>query len=256
MKKLLILGFFASVISGCVDGNSNNLLIERDDLNIAPIANTSSPLNNWKVACSGRKKIDPNRGVDRGAIEYIKLEDTWKFTPSRNYCSGGAKQRAELATGSIKTNTEKSYLFETNISFKSQSTERFIIFSIHDGRDGCAPPASLYVSENGQLYVESDIKTGPGESCIRGRLGQASKDKVSKDGRNHNLRIFVEFDGVGGFIMSVWLDGKLQINGGYIPQTDEYASTRFYFKHGVYSQKMFNYVLKSKNRRVAEIVFK
>ena len=56
--------------------------------------------------------------------------------------------------------------------------------------------------------------------------------------------------------MSVWLDGKLQINGGYIPQTDEYASTRFYFKHGVYSQKMFNYVLKSKNRRVAEIVFK
>lgn len=114
----------------------------------------------------------------------------------------------------------------------------------------------VYVWPDGRLSLTSDIKTGKGESCIRGALnGKNSRDRILRDGTEQKLSVLVEFDGVGGFKATVSINDKAQISGHYDPskQPAEFRSKKFYFKHGVYSQHVFDYVMTSRGMKVSRV---
>jgi hypothetical protein len=202
---------------------------------VGPVA--ANPLNKWEISCS----------VDAGSVK--KRGRNWTFKTSSNQCTGGVfNQRAEISTQSIPPTRKGSYLFTANVSMRTNTTKQFSIFSIHDARDGCAPPLQVFVEPNGTLWAASDVKLGPGEACIRGSFGSArSKGRILRDGTEQELKIFVSFDGDGGFAATIWIDGVLQIQGRYRPRENvKFRSKKFYFKHGVYSKRVFDYVMVSK----------
>lgn len=212
-------------------------------LSAAPVL--AGPLNEWRVSC----------GADSGAI--TKRARTWTFRTSYNHCSGGIfKQRAEIATKHIRPSHKGAYLFDSYVAMTTGSTEKFDIFQIHDGRMGCSPPLKLTVVRSGQIELTSDIKTGPGESCIRGKLSQSrTKGQIRRDGAEQHLQVLVDFDGTGAFDTTVWLDGVAQISGRYEPsnEPEAFQPAKYYFKHGVYSQNIFDYVLTSRGMKVTRV---
>lgn len=205
----------------------------------------ANPLNSWKTSCS----------VDSGSI--TKKGNTRTFKTSRNHCEGGVfKQRAEIFSGHISPTTKGTWLFETHVAMTTGSTQQFTLFQIHDSRLGCAPPFSMDVTPDGRLLLKSDIKTGKGESCIRGALNdRLSKGRIRRDGTEQKLSVLVDFDGRGGFAVQVSIDGVAQISGAYDPskQPAEFLSKKFYFKHGVYSKNMFDYVMTSRGMKVSKV---
>lgn len=211
----------------------------------------ASPLNNWRVSC----------GADPGAIS--KKGRTWTFRTSTNKCPGGIfKQRAELATDKISPRHKGAYKFNSTISMRSNADNKFSIFQIHDGRYGCAPPLKVNVERNGHLKLTGDYKIGsaPGENCVRDVLTSSGRSaaRIRRDGTEHKLDVIVDFDGQGGFRVFVYLDDTLQINGAYNPERDKgyFQSEFFYFKHGNYSQYMFEYELVSRDMRVSRVRLK
>lgn len=210
---------------------------------VAPASAT--PLNSWRVSC----------GADPGAI--TQQGNVRTFRTSTNHCPGGIfVQRAEIQTDSVSPSHKGAYLFESVVAMSTRSTEKFGVFQIHDGRLGCAPPLVVYVEPSGRMSLTSDIKTGPGESCVRGALNaQVSQGRLHRDGREQTLRVLVEFDGQGGFVASLFLDGILQISGQYdsTRQPAAYRAQKFYFKHGVYSQRMFDYAMTSRDMAVRRV---
>lgn len=203
------------------------------------------PLNTWEVSC----------GADSGAIQ--KKRDVRTFRTSRNHCKGGIfKQRAEIESEKITPTTKGAYLFETHVAITTSANQQFTIFQVHDGRLGCAPPLSMDVTPNGRLLLKSDIKIGEGERCIRGALNEKlSRGTIRRDGTEQKLAVMVDFDGVGGFAVHVWIDDVAQFSGRYDPskQPDAFKSKRFYFKHGVYSQRMFDFVMTSRAMNVSKV---
>ncbi len=226
MRTLLCVAFAAIVSLSAVPANAN-------------------ALNSWRISCS----------VDRGAISHTR--DVWSFRTSANNCPGGVfHQRAEISTDSVSPSTKGAYLFSAHVAMNSRSNEKYDIFQIHDGRLGCSPPLKVNVLPNGQLKLVSDIKTGPGESCIRGQLSnQTTQGRIRRDGTEQKLEVLVEFDGNGGFKATIWLDGAMQVSGRYDPakQPGAYRSKKFFFKHGVYSQHMFDYVMTSRGMSVRKV---
>lgn len=205
----------------------------------------ATPLNAWSISCS----------VDPGAIT-VKGK-TRTFKTSTNHCKGGVfAQRAEISSDSISPTAKGAYLFETNIAMRSSSRQQFTIFQVHDGRLGCAPPLSIDVTPDGSLLLKSDIKTGEGESCIRGALNERrSAGKIRRDGTEQKLSVLVDFDGRGGFSVQVWIDDMPQISGRYDPLKHPVAfkSKKLYLKHGVYSQRVFDYVMTSREMTVRKV---
>jgi hypothetical protein len=205
----------------------------------------ANPLNSWKTSCR----------VDAGAV--AKKGSVRTFRTSRNHCEGGIyKQRAEILSGQIAPTTKGTWLFETHVAMTTASNQPFTLFQIHDNRLGCAPPLSMEVTTDGRLRLKSDIKTGKGESCIRGALNdRVSKGRLLRDGTEQKLSVLVDFDGKGGFKVQVSIDGARQISGAYDPskQPAEFLSKTFYFKHGVYSQNLFDYVMTSRDMKVTKV---
>ena len=205
----------------------------------------ANPFRSWKTSCS----------VDSGSI--TKKGRSYTFKTSTNRCSGGTyTQRAEIKTDNLRPNVKAAYLLETNIAMTSNSTEKFDIFQIHDGRDGCAPPLKVQVAPNGTIRLQSAVKLGPGEQCLpQTRTTGSNRVRVKRDGTVHNLQILIAFDGKGGFESTVWLDEQLAVNGSYVrPDTPgAFISKYFYFKHGVYSLNMFDYVMTSEGLRVKKV---
>jgi hypothetical protein len=206
----------------------------------------ANPLNSWSVSC----------GADKGAIR--KTGKAWTFKTSRNHCQGGIfSQRAEITSKPVAPSHNGAYLFESTISMRTGSNQKFGIFSVHDSRLGCAPPLAVNVQPDGRLHLTSDIKTGPGESCIRGALSDRfSQGRLRRDGTPQKLSVLIEFNGAGGFKATVALDGKTQLSGWYDAsrQPAEFQSRKFYFKHGVYSQHLFDYVMTSIDMTVTKVV--
>lgn len=209
----------------------------------APAA--ADALNSWKTSCS----------VDSGAI--TKKGAVRTFRTSRNHCEGGVfKQRSEIFSGHISPTTKGTWLFEANVAMTTASTQQFTLFQIHDARLGCAPPFSMDVTPDGRLLLKSDIKTGKGESCIRGALNdKLSKGRIRRDGTEQKLSVLIDFDGKGGFTVQVSIDGVAQVSGAYDPsrQPKEFLSKKFYLKHGVYSKNMFDYVMTSRDMKVSKV---
>jgi len=139
---------------------------------------------------------------------------------------------------------------------KADRQEKFDIFQIHDGRKGCAPPLKVTVLVSGRIELISDVKKKTGSGCIRGKLSRrASRGKIRRDGTEQKLEILIEFDGRGGFDVTVWIDGVQQSRGRYKKPTQKTAfrSRHFYFKHGVYSRSTFEYELISRGMSVRKV---
>jgi len=203
------------------------------------------PLNQWSISC----------GVDKGAIK--RRADVWTFRTSANKCSSGSwKQRAEIRSAKISPNQKGAYLFRTNVSMNTRKREKFDIFQIHDGRSGCAPPLKLTVLSSGHIEMVSEINKNSGKRCIRTRLSsRISRGRLMRDGTEQELKVLVEFDGLGGFVVTVWIDDVVQTSGTYKSPTNKgaYKSRYFYFKHGVYSPKVFRYEMTSRGMKVSKV---
>ena len=213
-----------------------------------PTTADAQALNKWKISC----------GVDKGAI--VKKGKTWTFRTSSNHCVGGTfNQRAELTSDRVKPNHKGSYRFQSFVSITSSKTERFDIFQIHDGRNGCAPPLKLEVQPNGQLTLTGDYKIGdePGENCVRDIVSSSggSKARFKRDGTEQKLDVIVSFTGDSGFDVFVLVDDAQQLSGSYRYSADKgyFRSKYFYFKHGVYSKNPFPYTLVSRNMKVKRV---
>lgn len=206
---------------------------------------TASPLNQWRVSC----------GADPGAI--TRQGRTWIFRTSSNHCEGGVfNQRAELSTQHVRPNHRGAYLFQTKVALRTGASEQFTLFQVHDGRMGCAPHLSIDVRPDGRLYLKSDVKTGPGESCIRGTLSdRISRDRITRDGTPYEMRVLIDFDGTGAFDVALWIDGRPQVTGRYTPQAQAtgFRPERYYFKHGVYSYRRFPYEMTSSGMGVRRV---
>jgi len=204
----------------------------------------ASSLNSWRLSC----------GADKGSV--TRKGGTWRFATSSNKCPGGIfKQRAEIASGRVSPSHKGSYRFQAYVAMKSSKSNKFGIFQIHDGRRGCAPPLKLDVLSSGQIRLTSDVKTGPGESCIRGSLSsKVTRARIRRNGKEQKLEVLVKFDGKGGFDVTVSINGAAQIKGKYQPREKaNYRSKFFYFKHGVYSQRKFPYVMTSRGMSVRRV---
>jgi hypothetical protein len=205
----------------------------------------ATPLNSWKTSCS----------VDAGSL--VKKGKTRTFKTSKNRCPGGTfKQRSEIKSKNISPNHKGKYLFTANVSMTNARNEKFDIFQMHDGRDGCAPPLKVTVLSNNSIELRADYKTGPGESCVRDVLRhKKSNVKFKRGGVKQKLSVVIEFLGQANFTVQVYLDGKLAASGNYVPPSGSgyKASRHFYFKHGVYSKNMFDYVMVSENMKVSRI---
>lgn len=214
-------------------------------IGVMPSTAGATPLNRWKVSCS----------VDKGAI--TKKRGTYTFKTSTNRCKGGTwHQRAEIKTKKVSPSIKGAYLFESNIALSSLSHEKFDVFQIHDGRDGCAPPLKVQVAPNGTIRLQSAVKLGPGEQCKpEDRTTGRSDVRIRRDGTEHNLRVLIQFDGNGGFATDVWVDNKLAVSGDYSPPKTPgaFKSKHFYYKHGVYSKYMFDYQMTSRNMSVKKV---
>lgn len=210
-----------------------------------PISSEATPLNSWSTSCS----------VEKGAI--TKRRGVYTFTTSKNLCSGGTYgQRAEITSKKISPNTKGAYLFETNVAMTSDSNEKFDIFQIHDGRDGCAPPLKVQVGKTGRIRLQSAVKLGPGEQCRpETRTDGSSEIRLLRDGTEYQLRILIQFNGNGEFETTVWLNGEHVVNGYYERPTipGAFMSENFYFKHGVYSKNMFEYEMTSRKLVVKKV---
>ena len=216
------------------------------------VAGSTSPLiaenlNKWAISCS----------VDEGAI--TRQDNVWRFTTSKNRCPGGSwKQRAELSTRHETPSLKGAYMFASNVAMQSLRPKRFDIFQLHDGRRFCAPPLKVTVLPDGRLELWSDVAFNNGE-CIYGKLTKRpSSGRLVFDGTEQELKILIDFDGTGGFDIYVWLDGKMEASGQYNQptQSNAFRSTKFYFKHGAYSQEMFDYVLTSRDMSVKKVRLK
>lgn len=206
----------------------------------------ATPLNQWKISC----------GVDKGSIK--KKGKTRVFKTSTNHCTGGVfQQRAEITSKKVSPNIKGKYRFTSTISMTNNKNEKFDIFQMHDGRDGCAPPLKVTVLSNGRFKLEADYKTGKGESCVRDVFAQSTKSNVvfKRNGQPQQLDVFVDFRGKAHFSVQVYLDGKLAAQGDYSPPEGKgyFKSRHFYFKHGVYSYRMFDYEMVSQNMSVKRV---
>ncbi len=204
------------------------------------------PVNlGWGVSC----------GADRGSI--TRSRKVRVFRTSANHCSGGIfNQRAEINTDNISINREITYLFETTVSFTSESNEPFVIFQIHDGRNGCSPPLSVRWQSNNTLSFDSDYTRDQGmDGCVQNREmrnARYSGPRLQRNGTPYQFRALLDFDGNGNFDVTIFIDGAAAISGHYQPSIDPgfVASSRFYMKHGVYSHFVWPYELRSEGMRV------
>lgn len=208
----------------------------------------ANPLNRWQISCA----------VDSGSIS--KKGRTWTFRTSDNKCPGGIfNQRAEIYTEKISPNHKGTYRFSSFISLRSNADDKFGIFQIHDGRMGCAPPLKIDVERSGHLVITGDYKIGsqPGENCVRDILQSSGRSatKIRRDGTEYKFDVVLDFNGKGGFKVYVYLNDTLQISGAYEPNPGQgyFGSKFFFFKHGNYSQYMFDYELVSRDLRVRKV---
>lgn len=99
--------------------------------------------------------------------------------------------------------------------------------------------------------VDNDVACGEVTINDVKRFGRPSGNfYLKRDGTPYDFRVEIEFLGDERFYVEVFMDGELVTGGKYDPPVENPAfkhSKSFYFKHGVYSKYMFDYVLESTN---------
>lgn len=209
----------------------------------------------WTTSC----------GVDSGSIE--RSENSITFKDSANHCGNPAggqwASRSEIFSTPFSVSKKFKATFETTLSVFTKYNQKFTLFQIHDGRSACAPPFKLDLTLTNQLKFVSDLKIkgrGEGRGCWPSigfnSLKSDDYNLISRDGRKANLRLEFDFDGKGNFDVSVFVDGKLVLDGRYDPQKIKdglidppnfEVSKKFQFKHGIYARNRFDIKMVSEN---------
>jgi len=233
----------ASLLSGCVSGN------------LSPSTEIAIPGSGgltWQISCRS------------AAVE--RLDNGFKFSTHPNTCTKNGKitgtflQRSEINTGPISRSTTADYVFKSTLQFFSDDPMPVKIFQIHDGTvPGCPPPLSVEITET-EILLVTKYKYDLGNNRVacsgkesfhdRAKFGSFPKIDFPRDGTPHEFRAEVDFKGNQHFYIDIYLDEKLVIGGLYAPPIENkhwIPSKSFFFKHGVYSEKMFDYEFISTN---------
>lgn len=225
----------------------SRVLLYFSTLFVAVMTASASHAISWQTSCE----------VDSGSIK--QSFNSYVFHKSKNHCPGGIyHQRSEIYTENISISRKSAYVFDTTISMKTASREEFIVFQIHDGRRGCSPPMSLRWTSGNTFRFDSDYTRGKGMAgCVSNRSlrsAQYSGPSLRRDGTPYHLQVKLTFDGDGGFGIDVLVNGASKLSGTYRPSDDPsfVSSKKFYMKHGVYSQNLFDYEMKSEGMRVSQ----
>lgn len=118
---------------------------------------------------------------------------------------------------------------------------------------------SLRWKKDNTLAFDSDYTRNQGMAgCVENpslRNATYTGPILRRDGTPYNLKVLLEFDGKGAFNVSVSIDSTSVLSGRYSPSSDSslVASRRFYIKHGVYSQNIWTYEMRSKHVRVLRL---
>lgn len=207
---------------------------------------TQASALSWRTSC----EVDPG-AIRRSGSSYV-------FSTSKNHCTGGIfKQRAELTSNDFSVSRKATYVFSTSVAMTAKSREPFIVFQIHDGRNGCSPPLSLRWQGNGSLSFDSDYTKGKGMAgCVENRSLRNVRYRgpsLKRNGTAYLLKVAMTFDGQGAFDVAVSVDGKPVLSGKYAPPSDAQfvRSKRFFLKHGVYSKNIWPYEMTSQGLRVS-----
>ncbi|MGV2069041.1 hypothetical protein ACQZ5K_26540 [Agrobacterium sp. 22-226-1] len=197
-------------------------------------------------ATSWRNSCD----ADRSAIE--QTGSGYVFRPAVNRCAGGFfKQRAEITSEKVSITRPARYVLSSRVSMTSKASEPFIFFQVQHEGFKCSPPLSLRWLGNGKLSFDSDYVTVPGNpQCPENgdmRSARHQGQVLKRDGTQYEVSIALVFDGDGAFDAVVSVNGRPVLSGKYDPPRDAkfVRSKSFYFKHGVYSRRMFEYEFRS-----------
>jgi len=244
MRVVLLFALSVMFLSGCVSN--------------APIKNYVAPGGSglkWGTSCGSGVTKDGN---------------TFKFSTGDNTCmtngvvTGTFKQRDEINTNPFSVKTKATYTFETTLRFISTDYLRATIFQVHNGAyPGCQPPLSIDVTpDNIWLYTAYTRDNGnAGFVCWKEdfrdkeKFPTTSKINFPRDGSEHLFKVKVAFDGSAAFNVDVYLDGELVTSGKYDPPLDDpefLISPHYYFKHGVYSSRVFEYEMYSTGMRLTK----
>ena len=99
----------------------------------------------WDVSC----------GVDSDSLE--RQRNGYVFRTSRNRCIGVIfAQRSEISSDHLSVNRPATYLCGAKLQMITSYSEPSMVFQIHDGRNGCAPPMSVRWQSNNTLSFDSD----------------------------------------------------------------------------------------------------
>lgn len=221
---------------------------------VAPIKNYVAPGGSglaWNTSCDSKVTREGN---------------TFIFTDGPNTCKTNGKvtgtysQRNEISSKAFPVTTKATYIFETNLKFISKYPRRGTIFQVHTGTNpGCAPPLMVQV-DRGYFTLKSAYakKFGDTIECLPTYIHSDASVFVADlmgDGKEHNFRTEVAFDGTAAFTVKVYLDDKLVVDGKFDPPIDDpdyIMPPRYYFKHGVYSAEVFDYELYSTDMRLSK----
>jgi hypothetical protein len=201
----------------------------------------------WKISC----------GVDRGSI-VRQSGTTYVFKTSSNKCSsrGTYSQRAELSGLYFSARNKVSYQFSSTVQIETKSREQFTIFQVHDGRGSCAPPLKLHWTRHDTLVFYSAYSLDKGaHDCVENASlvkQRYTGPRLKRDGTAYELKVVMDFDGIGGFHTTVFVNGRKSLSGTYTPPTDKrfFRSDKFWLKHGNYSKNAWPYTLTSTDIKV------
>ena len=204
------------------------------------------------LAAPAWKEVNMGWEKNCGDVEMDLRGGNFIFRTHKNcWTTGVFTQRSEIISHDIPVQAVGDFHVKTRLSLQSKSGEPAIVFQIHDGRQGCSPPLSVRWRQNGVLTFDSDYTKGKGLKGCRSNLDLRQAiyfgPTLKRDGTNYDFDAYVSMDGKGGFEVEIKINGKTAIGGTFSQLTELgfVKSTRFHFKHGVYSPSMFNYEFKS-----------
>jgi len=283
--KLIATLATVSILAGCqtqpVNPNSSmaeNYAVALDNLAKNIVTGTPAPVaeneKSLKVVPGCMLKKTSN---DKDARKFTTHALTYEIEASKNCANSESMfgQRNQYRTNFDSVlKSRKTVIFESDISFTTESKEPFTLFTVHAHQLWCSPPIAVVVEEY-QIRITGDWKyknpisntDKPWNDYCRKSIVSSSLETMGKeygdtpisylefkrDGTPQKVRFEVHHDGKGNIHAVVNVNGEKIVEGFYgapdtsIYRNDEAMSHQF----GVYSEKYWDYKMKFDN-----VVFK
>ena len=283
--KLIATLATVSILAGCqtqpVNPNSSmaeNYAVALDNLAKNIVTGTPAPVaeneKSLKVVPGCMLKKTSN---DKDARKFTTHALTYEIEASKNCANSESMfgQRNQYRTNFDSVlKSRKTVIFESDISFTTESKEQFTLFTVHSKQDWCAPPIAVEVQgymikiTGAWKYKKPISNTNKpwNDYCkkdvVERELKWVDKDYIvdgavqyefKRDGTPQKVRFEVHHDGKGNIYAELFIDGEKIVEGFYgAPDTSIYREDKV-MSHmfGVYSEKYWDYKMKFDN-----VVFK